>query len=777
MNSNNIFCAYPSQPHQIGQSLRQAQERIKKIKPSYNLSLWEQMDISGSCLRDPILNSIEDASLVIGDITKLNFNVVYEIGFAIGRGKRVFLIQNKSIATDHTLVSRVGIFDTLGYEKYASGHELAEIISKITNFVPIAFDKERIDRHTPIYFVSPREKTDEEIRMISRLKKKARVPFRIFDPQESGRMSATEAIENVASSTGIIIPLIASNRQDQAEHNLRCSFVAGLAHGMEKTTLITQYRDEIIPIDYRDVVSSHTDLESIDKLISDFAPQAVEKALAYNFKLELDIPLTLADLHFGSPAAENEMEDLKRYFLRTDEFQRVCNGEVQVVAGRKGSGKSALFFQARNDKRREKKNIVLDLHPEGFQLKKLRTLVLDQLEQGTRDHTISAFWEYLFLLEICYKILEKDKSTHVNDHTIRDSYNSLREEYLNDSFVAEGDFAERLLRLTSEIENRFINLNTGSNVFFAKDQLTNLLYCHDVPKLKAQLKEYLTHKGEVWILFDNIDKGWSSFGVEEADLAMLRCLIEALAKMRNDFRKNKIPFYGVVFVRNDVYDLLVSSQSDRGKVSRVNLDWTDPDLLRELIRLRLASSTQDNKISFDEIWRKFVVGHLSNGAETSTYFIERSLMRPRALIEFLRHCKSHAVNLRHDRINVDDIEHGEYLFSTDLISQISYELHDVAPQAEDVLYAFISASRYLPLSEIIQRFNRAKIVETFHEKVLDLLLWYGFLGFVKDIEDEAYIYDVGYDIKKLRAMIQSRSENDLLFCINPAFWRGLEITN
>lgn len=775
MNKSNIFCAYPSAPHQIGQAFHQAQERLEKFMQSCVLRLWEQMDIPGQCLRDPILESIDDASFLIADITTLNFNVAYEIGYAIGRRKRVFLVQNQSIKSDHALTSRVGIFDTLGYQRYTSGHQLAEIISKITKYDPIPFDKEKIDRHTPVYFVSPREKTDEEIRMISRLKKKARVPFRMFDPQESGRMSAIEAIEHVAQSTGVIIPLVASNRQDQAEHNLRCSFVAGLSHAMERNTLILQYRDEIVPADYRDVVSSYIDLETIDRLISEFAPQAVEKALSSNFKLDFDSPLTLADLQFGAPAAENETEDLKKYFLRTDEFQRVCNGEVQVVAGRKGSGKSALFFQARNEKRRDRKNIVLDLHPEGFQLKKLRTLVLDRLEHGTRDHTITAFWEYLFLLEICYKILEKDKTTHIHDHILRDSYNSLRREYLNDDFVAEGDFAERLLRLTSEIEDKFLSENTGSDVFLTKDVLTNLLYCHNVPKLKTELQDYLTHKGEVWILFDNIDKGWSSFGVEDSDLAMLRCLIEALAKMRNDFRKRRIPFFGVVFVRNDVYELLVSSQSDRGKVSRVNLDWTDPDLLRELIRLRLVSSINDNTSSFEDVWRRFVVGHLKNGIETSSYFIERSLMRPRALIEFLRHCKSHAVNLRRDRISDEDIEHGEHLYSTDLIGQISYELHDIAPQAEDVLYAFVSAPRYLQHDELIARLHQANIVESFQDRIVDLLLWYGFIGFVRDIEDEAYIYNVGYDIKKLKAMIKSRSAGNLLFCINPAFWKGLEI--
>lgn len=164
MSQINLFCAYPSKPHQVGQAFQQARERLSKFKPSCRLSLWEQMDVPGQCLRDPILDSIDEANVLVADITNLNFNVVYEIGFAIGKRKRVYLVLNQSISGDHSVASRIGIFDTLGYQKYSSGHQLADYISKVNKTESIPFDKERIDRHTPVYFVSPREKTDEEIR-------------------------------------------------------------------------------------------------------------------------------------------------------------------------------------------------------------------------------------------------------------------------------------------------------------------------------------------------------------------------------------------------------------------------------------------------------------------------------------------------------------------------------------------------------------------------------------------------------------------------------------
>ena len=35
------------------------------------------------------------------------------------------------------------------------------------------------------------------------------------------------------------------------------------------------------------------------------------------------------------------------------------------------------------------------------------------LGHGTLEHTITALWEYVLLLELCYKVLEKDKIPHI----------------------------------------------------------------------------------------------------------------------------------------------------------------------------------------------------------------------------------------------------------------------------------------------------------------------------------------------------------------------------
>ena len=75
---------------------------------------------------------------------------------------------------------------------------------------------------------------------------------------------------------------------------------------------------------------------------------------------------------------------------------------------------------------------------------KLKDAVTSLLSKGTVEHTITAFWEYLLWLEICYKLLEKDQELHKRDHRLFVPYQRLKATYLTDTYSSEGDFAERL---------------------------------------------------------------------------------------------------------------------------------------------------------------------------------------------------------------------------------------------------------------------------------------------------------------------------------------------
>jgi hypothetical protein len=132
------------------------------------------------------------------------------------------------------------------------------------------------------------------------------------------------------------------------------------------------------------------------------------------------------------------------------------------------------------------------------------------------------------------------------------------------------------------------------------------------------------------------------------------------------------------------------------------------------------------------------------------------------------------VNLRRERIEQADIEEGEEAFSSDLLSNIDFEIRDVAPSAGSVLYEFIGATAVISGSQVRALLTKA-VGEGAWEKIFTLLLWYGVLGFVREDGEAAYIYSVKYDMRRLMALVQKKGLDQAALKINPAFWRGLEI--
>lgn len=711
--------------------------------------------------------------MLVADVTLLNFNVVFEIGYAIGRQKRAYLIQNSAITGSRDLIEQVGIFDTLGYEHYSSSRDLASHLTSVSSTKPLTIVENVPNKVAPVYMVVPRNKTDPEIHTLSRVKK-ARLEFRTFDPEEHGRLPSGEAINNVAQSLGVITSLLPSVREDAEVHNFRAALVAGLAMGMDKPLLLLQEGDEPVPLDYRDLVKVFYSLDQINGHIGDFSTEVMARLQARVPAVVSEPQTFLERLNLGASSAENELRELGNYYLETDEFRRVFKGEIRVVTGRKGAGKTALFVQVRDRLRSDRGKVVLDLKPEGFQLLKFKERVLDYLEEGTKTHTITAFWEYLLLLEICYKILAQDEVRHMRNGQLYEPYRRLSDSYGEDSFVAEGDFGERMLKLTQRIAEDF-ETNGGTSACgqsLSSGQVTELLYKHDVGKLRRQVIEYLNFKESLWILFDNLDKGWPAHGVTAEDVLTLRCLIEALENIERQLDRRDVEAHGTVFIRNDVYELLVENTSDRGKVPQVGLDWTDGDLLRELLRRRFVHTGVEGDPSFEELWRQICCTHVG-GEESSQYLIERCLMRPRALIELVGYCRSHAVNLGREKIELDDIEQGEEDFSAELLYNIGFEIQDVFPSARDVLYEFLETPVYLSGHDILEAVGRL-VGEERKMDLFERLLWYGIFGVVRKDERVTYIYDARYDMRRLLGLVFRRGKEDAMFRLNPAFWKVLE---
>jgi hypothetical protein len=373
----NGFFAYAAHPATIGQTIENAVESIKK-SGDISLSTWKALDIPGHFISQKVLEAIDDADYLVADISVLNFNVTYELAYAIGAGKKMLITKNSSIRETSPTIRDVGIFDTLGFHEYQNAKELEAFLEMATKSEPLKIPS-RINIKSPVYLLEGYHKTDFATRIVSRIKK-ARYLFRSFDPNEQPRLSANDAISQVAQSHGVVVPFLSSESVSFDIHNMRGAFIAGLANGMGKALCMLQRNEDPVPLDYRDFVNVVYHPDDVNDHIAEFAASVAEAFQMGDVKETGNEDTFLQALDLGASSAENEMRTLESYYLKTDQFLKSLRGEANIVVGRKGSGKSAIFLQVRDRERNKKGNIVLDLKPDGYKLIKFKELILTFLE-------------------------------------------------------------------------------------------------------------------------------------------------------------------------------------------------------------------------------------------------------------------------------------------------------------------------------------------------------------------------------------------------------------
>lgn len=567
--SSGLFL-YPSDPRSIASVVEEAATAIAASDRGRWLT-WKDLNIGGNIIFCEICKAMRFTRQVIADVTTLNFNVMFEIGYAVGLGKPVLPIRDQNYSRDNRLFTELGLFDTLGYADFRTSSELSQRIlsAKVS---PIAIRKHTSAGDQDMYFVKSQIESNGQVRLLSIIKKSG-ISFRTHDPIENVRLSLDDAVRSVFDSAGVVVHLMDPQRTGAAVNNARGAFVAGIALAAEKAVLMLQEGAAQQPIDYRDLVKRYDSADQIHDLVAPFLSAVVEARRRARRTTSARIPENLLErVDLGELAAENEIRALRDYFVATAQFKQVERGHARLVVGRKGAGKTAVFYGVREQYWRRRSHLVLDLRPDGHQFEKLRDTVLDRVGSGSAHHFLVAMWEYLLLTEIARKVLLSE--TGQREAYRAGSERRARFDELSAAFGQElqseaGDFSERLLTLVDSVASRA----GGLTAILQSGEITKLIYDTDIRSLRDGLIAYLSVAGieATWLLLDNLDKGWPILSSATEHAAILNGLLDAAQKVGQRFEASRIEFKPIVFIRSDIYHLLLRGGADRGKDTPASL--------------------------------------------------------------------------------------------------------------------------------------------------------------------------------------------------------------
>ena len=238
------FFGYPSYPPTIGESIRQAANEINS-SGLVKITIWEDLSVTGNIIIKNILDEIDKSDIFCIDLTGLNPNVMFELGYAIVKNKKIWIILDNSVPKNKEVFEKLRIFTNIGYSSYTNSRQISdkfysdfESLDKKQTLLEqlIGSTIKNSDTGSLFYLKSPLD-TEASVQ-ISRRVANSPLPQVIDDPQEVTNRYLPWYAEQIYSSVCVVCHLISPEMEDAVLHNAKYSLVSGMALGMGKDLIM-----------------------------------------------------------------------------------------------------------------------------------------------------------------------------------------------------------------------------------------------------------------------------------------------------------------------------------------------------------------------------------------------------------------------------------------------------------------------------------------------------------------------------------------------------------
>jgi len=784
------FFAYPSSPSTIPEVISTAVRGLNDTA-LVSIKTWEQCRVGGNVIIQELCKEIGKTDLFCADMTGMNANVMFELGYAIARNKRTWLILDTSFSESRISFDQLRILTTVGYASYCNSQEIK---AKFLGQNPCFDLKNTIFENAirpslvptskaTLLYLRSRHDIEASVRLTKRLEL---VPTHLItdDPHESGAQSLSWYGRQLYSAQGVVCHLTSPEREGARLHNARYALVAGMAFGMDKPLLMLEEGDFLAPVDYRDLLRHYRTAAQAAKFLEEWLDQHEEgwsEAQPYQEEYAQTIRLAteLKGLQLGEYVAENEADRLvSEYFVETSAYREALEGTHTVFVGRKGSGKTANLLKLASELARDRHNLVVVVKPVAYELHGIVELMRKYKERDLKGYALESLWKFILYTEIANAAVQSIEQ-RPDSHMTGEERELVR--------LVEGsalrlteDFSIRLERCVEGLLAVQHSPNRASNIESSRLAISEALHSGVLGELRIALGNALKDKKRVAILIDNLDKAWGRHAQLPELTQFLLGLLTSAGRVRMDFkrsdsRRESINVSLAIFLRSDIFHEVMGMAREPDKIRYSRLSWNDPQLLVRIIEERFIASHEGN-VQPAEMWTRYFCPKV-RGVDTKEYFLSRILKRPRDLVLFVKAAISTAVNRGHVRVDESDVIEGEKQYSQYALDSILVENEITTATLEAVLYEFVGRGPYHMESEVYRVLSQAGVSENDRDGVLDHLCALTFLGVEANQDDFRFAIDRPEYRKNLvlaRRLAQTRA-GGLRFMINPAFWAFLEI--
>jgi hypothetical protein len=315
------FFAYPSYPADLNETIDGAIELLNK-NSGLHVQSWKKMNVNGKFIINEILTEIDAADIFLCDLTYLNFNVLFELGYAIAKKKPVWIALNTTIVSAKRNFDRLQMLSTIGYCGYQNRQQIVDsFLVSIADGTP----RSLLDDLQPVksnqrnlVYLKSAVNSDAAMQLSIAIKESV-LPTVVDDPAEVNKQPFEWYLRHLDNSFGAVVHFLSTKQEEADTLNAKNSIISGLAVGLNVPTLMLAHAPFVPPIDYRDMLQVHsTANECLTK--SRQWLDVIEKEYKENqqifqaHKHDQRALSELQSLFIGEPIAENESESLAEYF-------------------------------------------------------------------------------------------------------------------------------------------------------------------------------------------------------------------------------------------------------------------------------------------------------------------------------------------------------------------------------------------------------------------------------------------------------------------------------
>lgn len=301
----------------------------------------------------------------------------------------------------------------------------------------------------------------------------------------------------------------------------------------------------------------------------------------------------LKQMSFGVQVAEDEVNEIASYFVETNQWAKVAKGEIDIIRGEKGAGKSAIYSLLMTKTGTffdQGILLVAAENPRGATV--FKDLVADP---PTTENEFIALWKLYALAIIAQQFREYD----VRGAKVEKVYAALEgAKLLEREFTLKGllrsvhEYARRIVAaeqieggLTIDPATQMPTGITGKIVLKEPSSDLKANGFASIDNLLSTLNEVLEEeKLKVWVLLDRLDVAFVDNHELEANA--LRALIRAYADIRNLGQVSL-----KIFLREDIWKRITEQGLREAShlIRYVILDWPQPALLNLIMRRLLKN--------------------------------------------------------------------------------------------------------------------------------------------------------------------------------------------